>query len=158
MGKEFITDGALCMCQYGAAPGKLKVSFNDKVTINGGKKIATNMDLGNCFQPPGFGSCNQNPMMSKPCNPSVVQWSNAFEKLKIKSAAHPLMPNSKAICAIAGSECIQIQNHGQVAVLGTAQMNNSSAEHQTELDPAGDPQVFGENEEDENFDILSNIQ
>lgn len=73
MGKEYIVQGAMCMCKFGVAPSILKVDDNKGVYMNG-KLTATTMTLGNVFYPPGCGACNINPLFPKPCTPAVTKW------------------------------------------------------------------------------------
>lgn len=145
MGKLFITDQAQCKCKFGTAPGKLRVNSQELMFINANKKIATSMDLKDCFYPPGFVTCKFS-YPSRPCKVMVTQWTNLYEKMRLKGNAFPLMPDSKAICAVAGTECIEIIDEGQIEILGVSHAQNATAEHQGDLDPTGEPMALGENE------------
>lgn len=145
MGKLFIADQALCMCKFGTAPGKLKVSSQKRMFINANKKIATSMELNNCFYPPGFLMCNFS-YPPQPCKVMVIRWSNLFTKMRVNGNAYPLMPDSKAVCALCGMECIEIVNEGQIEILGPSHTKNATAEHQADLDPVGEPMALGEQE------------
>lgn len=147
MGKLFITDQALCICKFGAAPGKLKVSRQNTVFINANKKIATSLELGDCFYPPGFTVCNFS-YPSRPCKAIVTQWSGLFEKLRIAGGGYPLLPDSKAVCTISGSPCIEITFEGQVEMPGAPQAKNATSEHGNDLNPAGDSSSVNEMSED----------
>jgi hypothetical protein len=138
MGKHFIIDTALCMCKFGTAPGRLKVNSHKLMVLNhGDKKIATSLELQNAFYPPGFGTCTCNSPFTRPCVPSIIQWSNVYKRMRLPGNAYPLMPDSKAACAICGAECIDITFHGQMELLGALHIKNATAEHQSDLDPAG---------------------
>jgi len=143
MGKLFITDQAQCMCKFGSSPGKLKVGSHELMFINANKKIATSMDLNECFYPPGFGSCNFS-YPSRPCKVMVTKWSDLYEKMRVKGNAYPLLPESKATCQVAGKECIEITDEGQIEILGASHTKNATAEHQADLDPTGEPMALGE--------------
>lgn len=145
MGKLFICDQAQCMCKFGTAPGRLKVNSQELMFINANKKIATSMDMNDCFYPPGFSICKYS-FPPRPCKVMVVQWTNFFKKMRLKGNGFPLMPDSKAVCAIAGVECIKIVNEGQIEILGESHAKNATAEHQGDLDPMGEPIALGEEE------------
>jgi hypothetical protein len=139
MGKNkiFVVDGAICMCQFGASPGKLCVKNNKFVFLNGGNAMATDMELTNPFLPPAFGTCNVTGQ-SKPCNPAVTKWTNPYEGTLLPQGAKPLTTDSKAICSLAGSECITVKMEGQIEIIGAAQAKAANAEHQGDLDPVGE--------------------
>ena len=65
MEDEYVVNRAICNCQFGAAPGFLKVTDNDAVCMNG-KLVATDKTLGNVFEGVGFAMCNKS-YPSKPC-------------------------------------------------------------------------------------------
>lgn len=152
MGKLFIVDQAECICKYGTAPAKLKVSSHGLMFINANKKIATSMDLENCFYPPAFATCKYS-SPSRPCKVMVTKWSNLYEKLRVAGNAYPLMPDSKATCAVAGKECIEIAKEGQIEILGKSQTKNTT-EHQADLDPMGDPMALGD---EQKIIVIANI-
>ena len=136
MKKNFIIDTAVCMCKFGTVPGRLKVSSHKLVVLNhGSKKIATSRDLQNTFYPPGFGACNFG--QTRPCSPMVTQWLNVYKGMRLPGKAYPLMPDSKATCAVSNVSCIDIIFHGQIAVPGPLHIKNATAEHQSDLDPVG---------------------
>jgi hypothetical protein len=58
--------------------------------------------------------------------------------MRLPGKAYPLMPDSKATCALSGVECIDITFHGQIEIPGPLHLKNATAEHSQELDPAGD--------------------
>lgn len=139
MAKEFIVDGAPCMCKHGASPGKLKVSDNSFFMMNGSKLSATTMTLGNAMYPPAFGVCKINPAVPKPCVPAITKWSGQFSGLKTSSGGYPLTDESKGTCGSGTPDCIQFMQTGQIPVPGPKQLAKATAEHQGELDPMGEP-------------------
>jgi len=137
MANSFIVEGAICMCRYGASPGKLCVNSNKFIFLNGGSAMATTLEIGNTFQPPAFGTCNMG--QNKPCNPAIIKWSNPFTGMILPKGAQALTMESKATCALAGSECIEIKMNGQIEVPGVPQAKAATAEHQGDMDPVGEP-------------------
>jgi hypothetical protein len=138
MPKEFLVEGALCMCKFGASPGKLKVTDNTYFKANGNKLVGTSQTLGNVFDPPGFGVCKVVPSSPKPCMPAIVQWSGFFTGLKTMTGAQPLTDESKATCSTGAPGCIEFTMTGQLPVPGMEEIRKATAEHQTELDPMGE--------------------
>ncbi|GHT35398.1 hypothetical protein FACS189434_13140 [Bacteroidia bacterium] len=168
MAKEFLVEGALCMCKFGASPGKLKVTDNHssgvtvigkgaspgklKVTdntffkANGGKLVATSQTLGNVFDPPGFGVCKVSPMSPKPCVPAITMWSGLFAGLKTSAGAQPLTDESKGTCGSGVPQCIEFMMTGQIPVPGMKNIQEATAEHQTDLDPMGEAAALTEHQ------------
>ncbi|WP_418500539.1 DUF4280 domain-containing protein [Culturomica massiliensis] len=147
MGKEYIVQGAMCMCKFGAAPGILKVTDNKGVYMNG-KLTATTMTLGNVFNPPGFGVCKINPLFPKPCTPAVTQWMGFYDGITINGSSNPLTDSSQGTCASGCPNCITFQMTGQIPVPGLAQMKQAAAAHQNDINPMGSPEALDENAED----------
>lgn len=148
MGKEYIVQGAMCMCKFGAAPGILKVTDNKGVYMNG-KLTATTMTLGNVFNPPGFGVCKINPLFPKPCAPAVTQWMGFYDGLTINGSSNPLTDSSQGTCASGCPNCITFQMTGQIPVPGLPQMKQAAAAHQNDINPMGCPEALDENAEDD---------
>lgn len=146
MPKEFLVEGALCMCKFGASPGRLKVTDNTFFKVNGGKRVATSQTLGNVFDPPGFGVCKVSPTTPKPCVPAIVQWSSFFPKLRTMTGALPLTDESKGTCGSGIPECIEFSMTGQLPVPGVKNMQEATSEHQTELDPLGAATALSEHQ------------
>lgn len=140
-GKEFVVDKAMCMCKYGAAPGKLMVTDNQFFRLNGTKLCASTMTLGNVIYPPGFGICKVNPMFPKPCVPAITQWNGQFSKITMMGG-NPLTDKSKGTCSCGGPDCIEFMQTGQIPVPGSKQMQQATGEHQGELDAMGDPSAL----------------
>ncbi|MCC8145504.1 MAG: DUF4280 domain-containing protein, partial [Bacteroidales bacterium] len=147
MGKQYVVQTAICMCKFGAAPGILKVTDNKGVYMNG-KLTATTLTLGNVFNPPGFGVCKINPIMPKPCTPTVTQWTDYYDGISINGSSYPLTESSKGTCAMGCPGCITFQMTGQIPIPGLPQMKQAAAEHQTKMNPMGFAEALDENAED----------
>ncbi|NRS94105.1 hypothetical protein HNQ03_003205 [Chryseobacterium sp. 16F] len=73
--KHLVCQGAICQCNYGTTPDKLKVLTQTKRFINdkegSTKLMATNMDIGaSTFEKNTFGPCKMQPIPGggfKPC-------------------------------------------------------------------------------------------
>lgn len=152
-GKEFVVDRAMCMCKYGAAPGKLMVTDNQFFRLNGTKLCATTMTLGNAMYPPGFGVCKINPIFPKPCVPAIMQWNGQFGKITMMGA-NPLTDKSKGTCSCGGPDCIEFVQTGQIPVPGTKQMQQATAVHQGELDAMGNPSALTKHPVDTQASLL----
>jgi hypothetical protein len=55
--------------------------------------------------------------------------------MRLPGHAYPLMPDSKATCAVCGVECIDITFHGQIEAPVPPTLKNSTEEHRLDLDP-----------------------
>ncbi|WP_081415608.1 DUF4280 domain-containing protein [Aquimarina latercula] len=131
--KKVVCHGALCKCQFGDVPDTLTVLSQQKNYINDNagsqKLIATDKELGMPFQAKTFGQCKLQPTGSsfKPCMPNITKWDGGFQKTQLKAnQGFPLLEDSKATCAIAGSPCIEITFHGQTA--GASSQNAENAD------------------------------
>ncbi|KAA1243335.1 DUF4280 domain-containing protein [Aquimarina sp. RZ0] len=125
--EHLVCHSAQCNCKFGDFPDILQVSTHKKHYINdtnGAQKlIATNMELGQPFTVNTFGQCKLQPTGSsfKPCQPMITAWDGFYDKVEIaENGGYPLLESSKATCAIAGSPCVSILMHGQVAVPGVS--------------------------------------
>ncbi|NDV64656.1 PAAR-like protein [Bacteroides sp. 224] len=153
MGKEFIVDGAFCMCKFGTAPARLKVSNHQLAYMNGDKPTATTLSLGNTFYPPGFAVCRVSPLTPKPCTPAIIQWSNAYKKLEISVGGYALTDKSKGTCASGCPNCISITMTGQLDLPGIGQMENATSILQNEMDPLGESVALTDHQVDTLLDI-----
>ncbi|SEW21226.1 PAAR-like protein [Chitinophaga arvensicola] len=133
--KHFVVQGALCKCNFGNTPSKLLVSGGDEY-INDfsgiSKPVAGTKDTGNPFTPGTFGACS---ITRGVCAPAVIQWLEAYQDITLSNGGHILMENSKATCATAGTPCIRIIHHGQVAALISSNTDENSTVTTTALNP-----------------------
>ena len=154
MGKEFIVDGALCMCKFGTTPARLKVSDHQKAYMNGEKPVATTLSLGNAFYPPAFTVCRISPLTPKPCTPAIVNWTNSYQKLVIAAGGFVLTDQSKGTCASGCPNCIDIMMTGQMGLPGIGQMLSASSALQNEMDPLGESVALTDHQVDSLLDVF----
>ena len=147
-----VVDGAMCKCKFGFTPDVLVVQSQTKAYINDSaaskKLIANTMDLGMPFQAKTFGQCKLQPTSSGylPCVPAITQWQDPYDKVVLSNQGQILTEKSKAMCAIAGSPCVEFTFHGQIA---TGAPSTPSAEEQealSHLDPMASEIVFEESD------------
>ncbi len=140
--KKVVCHGAMCKCQFGDVPDTLTVLSQKKNYINDSagsqKLIATDKELGMPFQAKTFGQCKLQPTGSsfKPCIPSITKWDGAFEKTQLQAnQGFPLLEDSKATCAIAGSPCVEITFHGQTAAASAQNVANADEQLMSQVLP-----------------------
>ena len=138
MAKEFISEGAVCICKFGAAPAIIEIKDQKHSKLNGGKLCATTKTLNGAFGPAGFVICNASYPPRK-CSPQPTMWSGFFKGLKIGLDAYPLTNESKCTCAAGGKDCIEFTNSGQIPVPGASFVNKTVAKQQNELHCTGSP-------------------
>ncbi|MCT3807895.1 hypothetical protein CMU40_07900 [Elizabethkingia anophelis] len=136
--KHLVCQGALCMCNFGTAPDKLKVKTQSKRYINdkdgADKLMATHMDIGKTFEKNTFGSCSK--MNNNPCQVTVTEWSGFYDKITLEdNKGKALLEDSKATCPIGSKDCIKIVNHGQTAEISSQSVENADQEVLAELFP-----------------------
>lgn len=133
--KHLVCNGAICQCKFGSAPDKLKVKQTDYY-INEGqpsqKAIANTMDIGQPFVANTFGDCK---ITRSACTPAITQWQNVYEKVTLQNGGKVLTEDSKAICAVGGSPCVEISFHGQTASVSNNNLNKSDEKVQSVLNP-----------------------
>lgn len=118
--KKIVCHGAICKCNFGAAPDKLVVKSHENEYVNdkdGSKKmIASDKEIGQTFEKNTFGPCQKQPIPGgyKTCQAVVSQWSGYYESMTLKNEGKVLVEDSKATCPIGGKDCIKIIFHGQV--------------------------------------------
>lgn len=140
--KHFVCQGAICECNFGTAPDKLKVLTQNKRFINetdgSTKLIATHKDIGMTFEKNTFGVCKLQPIRGgfKPCIQALTQWQGFYKQMKLEdNGGNPLLEDSMGICTISGSPCIKISFHGQTAELTQNNTENAREEVLVELFP-----------------------
>lgn len=128
--KYLVCQGAICQCNFGTTPDKVKVKTQTKHFINeesaAEKLIATDKEIGTPFENNFFGSCAK--MNNKPCKVTVTEWSDFYDKIElVENGGKPLLDCSKATCPIGGKGCIVIIDHGQVSNPVQTNIDNSDA-------------------------------
>ncbi|WDF45915.1 DUF4280 domain-containing protein [Chryseobacterium sp. KACC 21268] len=141
--RHLVCQGAICRCNFGTTPDKLKVLTQSKryINDNGGSKklVATEKDIGKTFEKNMFGNCSK--LNNNPCQVTVTQWSGFYDKITIEeNGGKALLESSKATCPIGTTDCITIINHGQTAELSNQNVKNADKEVLAELFPLGDIQ------------------
>lgn len=136
--KHLVCQGALCKCNFGTTPDKLKVKTQSKRYINdkdGSEKLmATHKDIGKTFEKNTFGSCAK--MNNNPCQAVVTEWSGYYEKITLEdNKGKALLEDSKATCPIGSKDCIIILKHGQTAEVSLQNVKNANKEAVAELCP-----------------------
>ena len=128
---HLVCQGAICKCQFGTALDTLKVKTQKKRFINDqkgeSKLMATHKDIGQTFEKNTFGNCAK--MNNNGCKLTITKWENLHDKVTLKdNNGKPLLENSKATCAVAGSACIEIINSGQICEITGRNIKNANPE------------------------------
>ncbi|WP_042722845.1 DUF4280 domain-containing protein [Flavobacterium sp. B17] len=152
--KEKVVQGALCQCQFGTTPDKLKVLTQQKYFVNdlngSTKLVATHKDIGATFEKNTFGSCKKK--NNSPCSAIVTEWSGYYEKEKYSPPdGYILLEDSKATCPIGGKDCISIVKTGQIGEPSKKNIKSADNELQSHVNPlvnmqnfdGGEPYKFG---------------
>lgn len=139
--KEKVVQGALCKCNFGTAPDKLKVLTQTKYYVNdhesSSKLAATHKDIGATFEKNTFGSCAKK--NNTPCSAVVTQWSGYYEKeLYNPPGGYILLEDSKATCPIGGTDCITIIKTGQMGEPTKKNIEKADSELQSHVNPMMD--------------------
>jgi len=132
--KHLVCNGAVCKCQFGTTPDKLKVKQTDYY-INESeaaqKTIANTMDIGQPFLANTFGSCKK--MNNNPCKPAITKWIGFYDKVNLQNGGKLLLEDSKATCSVAGNPCVEITFHGQTATVHAGQTAKADDQVQAQL-------------------------
>lgn len=136
--KHLVCQGALCRCNFGTAPDKLKVLTQSQRYINdkeGGQKlIATNKDIGKTFEKNMFGNCAK--LNNNPCQVTVTEWKGFYKKITLEeNQGNALLEDSTATCPVGAPDCISIINHGQTAEVSQKSVKNANEEVLAEFFP-----------------------
>ncbi|MGL6128743.1 hypothetical protein BBI01_00145 [Chryseobacterium artocarpi] len=143
--KHIVVQGALCKCQFGQAPDKLKVLTHQKEYANdknaSKKLIVTTKEIGGAtFEKNTFGNCTKMGSPPPPCKIMVTEWQNFYDKVQLSNGGFIILENSKAVCAIAGTPCIEIIDHGQRAEASQQSFKNSDKDVQKQINPLVSPE------------------
>jgi hypothetical protein len=115
-GQQLVCNGAVCVCNKGSAPSKLKVTSHNKDEVQD-KLIATNQDK--TFKP--FGTCALK--RNKPCSPSLTDWEGYYEEVGIVEEENkPLLEKSTIKCTVGGT--VSIKDTLQIEIPGTPTAGN----------------------------------
>lgn len=133
MKDEYVVNGAICLCKFGTALGFLKVLNNQAVCMNG-KLAATDKTLGNVFEGAGFTMCKKS-WPPRPCTPSIVNWSGAYDGVSINGSSSPLLGTSKGTCAMGCTDCICFQTSGQIPIPNEQQVMKSAMALRSDINP-----------------------
>lgn len=145
--KHIVVQGAICKCQFGNAPDKLKVLSHQKEYANdksaSKKRIATTKETGAAtFENNSFGSCTKMGSPPPPCKPVITEWNGFYEDVVLSNGGKILLEDSKAVCAVAGTACIQIVNHGQITEPSSQNFQNADKDVQAQLNPLIDTTII----------------
>lgn len=136
--KHLVCQGAICKCQFGTVPDKLRVKTQSKRYINDKegieKLMATHVDIGKTFEKNTFGSCAK--MNNNPCQVTVTQWSGYYQNITLEdNNGKALLEDSKATCPIGSPDCITIVHHGQTAEISQQNIDHVRPEVLAQLFP-----------------------
>ncbi|PRB04170.1 hypothetical protein CQ046_08060 [Chryseobacterium sp. MYb7] len=138
--KHIVVQGAMCKCQFGQAPDKLKVLTHQKEYANdksGSKKlIVTTKEIGGAtFEKNTFGNCTKMGGPPPPCKIMVTEWQKFYDKVQLSNGGYIIVEDSKAVCAVAGTPCIEIIDHGQRAEASQQNFKNADKDVQQQINP-----------------------
>lgn len=137
--KAIIVQGAICTCQFGTVPDKLKVLTHNKEYANdknGSKKrIGTTKELGKTFEANCFGVCPKLGYPPPPCQVVVTEWKDYYEEIILSNGGYILTEASKAVCPIGGLACISVVHHGQIGEPSMQNFDNADEDIQGQLNP-----------------------
>lgn len=144
--KYIVVQGAICQCNFGTAPDKLKVLSHKREYANDKdgttKAIASTKDIGSTFSSNTFGSCSK--QNNRPCTAVVTEWKGFYEKVTLTNGGNVLLEDSKATCPVGGAGCIKVIKHGQTAEVSKQQTQNANPKVQKTLNPAVDPKRYNQ--------------
>lgn len=138
--KHIVVQGAMCKCQFGQIPDKLKVLSHKKEYANdkeaSKKLIATTMEIGPAtFEKNTFGTCSKMGSPPPPCVPVVTEWKGFYKEVVLSNGGNILVEDSKAVCAVAGTPCIEILDHGQRTEASKQNFKNADKDVQQQINP-----------------------
>jgi len=135
---EYITKGALIMCDQGAAPDFFKPTFNQKTKVHG-CLVATKVDFTPLTNIPSFKICK---ITQKPCVPATTPWNNTWP-VKV-NGQETLIGRCKSKCTIGGT--VEFMTSGQIPLPDDAmeEVKQLQDNAQKELDDSGNGNSVGE--------------
>jgi GH24 family phage-related lysozyme (muramidase)/plastocyanin len=117
-----ICEGALCKCDAGEKPVKIKVDSHKKAYINDNKLIATVKDVTFELPTAPFVTCKNIPSQNKTCQPKFEQWTKPYKDIEVDGNA-VITDKSELKCLQYGGT-ITILKHGQTQDVNAEQANN----------------------------------
>jgi hypothetical protein len=153
--KHIVVQGAQCKCQFGQAPDKIKVLSHKKEYANdknaSKKLIVTTKEIGGTtLEKNTFGNCTKMGNPPPPCKPMITEWKDFYEDVTLSNGGHVILENSKAVCAIAGTPCIEIIDHGQRAEASQQNFKNANKEVHKQINPLVSPEEMYKKKHDSN--------
>lgn len=141
--KHIVVQGAMCKCQFGQIPDNIKVLSHQKEYANdkdaSKKLIATTMEIGaTTLEKNTFGNCTKMGSPPPPCKPMITEWKGFYKEVVLSNGGNILVEDSKAVCAIAGTPCIEILDHGQKTEASSQNFKNADKEVQQQINPLVD--------------------
>lgn len=139
--KHIVVQGAVCKCQFGQVPDKIKVLSHQKEYANdkdaSKKLIVTTKEIGGAtLEKNTFGNCTKLPgSPPPPCKPMITEWKDFYEAVELSNGGNIILEDSKAICAIAGTPCIEIIDHGQRTEASKQNFRNANNDVQQQINP-----------------------
>lgn len=134
--ESIVVEGAMCKCQFGNKPDKIKVLSQDKEYANDGKLIVSTKDIGgSTLEANCFGTCPKLGSPPPPCKPMITEWKNFYTEVTLSNGGQIILKSSKAVCAIAGSPCIEFIDDGQTEEIAPQNFENVDKEVHTQLNP-----------------------
>jgi len=145
--KHIVVQDAVCKCQFGNAPDKLKVLSHNKEFANDKnakkKLVATTKEIGaTTFEKNTFGSCTKMGSPPPPCKPNITEWKGFYEPVILSNGGKIILEDSKAVCAIAGTPCIEIVSHGQKSEASQQNFKNTDETVQQQMNPLADNRIM----------------
>ncbi len=142
--KHIVVQGAVCKCQFGQIPDKIKVLSHQKDYANdkeaSKKLIVTTKEIGGAtLEKNTFGNCTKLPgSPPQPCKPMITEWKDFYQEVILSNGGNILVEDSKAVCAIAGTPCIEIIDHGQRTEASKQNFKNADKDVQRQINPLVD--------------------
>lgn len=139
--KHIVVQGAVCKCQFGQVPDKIKVLSHQKDYANdreaSKKLIVTTKEIGGAtLEKNTFGNCTKLPGSPPPlCKPMITEWKEFYQEVVLSNGGNIIVEDSKAVCAIAGTPCIEIIDHGQRTEASKQNFKNADKDVQQQINP-----------------------
>ncbi len=134
--ESIVVEGAMCKCKFGNKPDKIKVLSHQKEYANNGKLIVTTRETGaNTLEANCFGTCPKSGSPPPPCKPVITEWQDYYEAVELSNGGQVILKSSKAVCAVAGSPCIEFLDDGQIEEISQQNFDNADKETQAQLNP-----------------------